>query len=332
MKKIRLFLKNNFKLLIALIVGIAISGTCVYATSIQFDSNKVSFDNTSANLTKNGVAVTNVRDAIDALYEKSLCTNNPFNIGDYVSYTPTATSYDVTSTGVSGATGTLNPSELNLWRVIKINPNCTVEVVSEYVSTTNITFTGKDGYLNYVYILNEIAKQYADENHTYTLDPTTAPDGAYRNFGYDGATLQITNTTRIDNTTLGASGGLWYQKPVGLNGEESFGGGDQGFTTDLKLLSDAGVSIAAYAKGTTTPTAYWIDSRMYKWDDASTWSFVARRMNASGLPGGGSLYSYSSSSFTSSSDGGYAVRPVVTLKSGLSVSGQGTSDSPYVIN
>ncbi|MBR3660678.1 MAG: hypothetical protein IKN63_02110 [Bacilli bacterium] len=338
MQKIKKILKRNIKLLITLILGIIIPIIGVYASTIYYNGNEVGYSN--ANLTKNGQVVTNVQDALDALYNKAtdpsygedVCTTSPFKLGDYVSYMPTSTSYSPNTSLRGDATAvTINPSELTLWRVIKINPNCTVEVVSEYVSTSTVQFKNKTGYLNYVYVLNEIAKQYADSSHTYTLDPASAPNGAFRNVGYDGATLQITNTTRIDNTSLGASGGLWYQKSTGLNGEESLGGGDQGFTTDLKLLSDAGVSIAAYAKGTTTPTEYWLASRSYTWNSTTDWGFAARSVRSYGYVGGYYLYDWDGSSFTSYLSN-RAVRPVITLKSGLTVSGAGTSASPYVIN
>ena len=56
-------------------------------------------------------------------------------VGDYVSMTPTATSYTPPSsiTGYAGLQNTLNPSELNLWRVIKVNDDGTVEMVSDNV-------------------------------------------------------------------------------------------------------------------------------------------------------------------------------------------------------
>lgn len=87
------------------------------------------------------------------------------SVGQYVSMTPTSTSYPVPST--SGASGqSINPSELKLWRIIKVNSDGTVDCVSEYVSSKTIKFAGADGYKNYVGVLNEIAKAYM--NNTYT--------------------------------------------------------------------------------------------------------------------------------------------------------------------
>ena len=262
------------------------------------------------------------------------CSNSPFQVGDYIDMTPTATTFtpNTTYTGYNSTQSAMNPSELNVWRVIKINSDCTVEVVSEYVSSVNVYFRDKVGYMNYIWYLNEIAKQYA--NTTYTLNPSTAPTGAFRNVGYDKEkqTAKITDSTRIDDTTLGASGGAWYQKTTSLNKEESKGGGDDGFTKYLNLLSDAGVSLVAYKKNTTTATSYWLASRLFSWNSASNWYFGARYVNNNGRVGYSSLYYWNNSSFNAYSDY-YAVRPIITLKSGLTTSsGNGTSSSHYQLS
>ena len=343
-------IKNNSKIIIAFIVGLIFSGVAVYATTYAFAGNNVSFDNTTANLTKqNGDPVETIQDALEAIYRKvpPTCSNSPFQVGDYIDMTPTSTSFtpDRTLTGLedydtfkgnaAGTTtvaGTLNPSELSVWRVIRINGDCTVEVVSEYASSVYVKFASKVGYQNLVYYLNEIAKQYA--NTTYTLDPSNAntPDGAFRNVGYDGQTKQITNTTRIDDTTLGASGGAWYQKTTSMNGEESLGGGDQGYITDLKLMEDAGISHVAYKYNTTTPTPYWLASRRFRWNSTSSWYFSGRVASDSGYIDGSNHYSWSSSSFSTYSNNN-AVRPIVTLKSNIThSSGSGTEASHYTLS
>ena len=58
-------IKNNSKLLLGIIIGIAISGTGVYAT-ILYASSDVGYDNTGS-----GMSATNVQDALDELYTKS---------------------------------------------------------------------------------------------------------------------------------------------------------------------------------------------------------------------------------------------------------------------
>jgi len=72
MKKIPSFLKKNLKVIIALIVGAVVSGLVVYGVAgYAYESSDVYFDNTNANLTLNGEAVTTVQGALDALYKKA---------------------------------------------------------------------------------------------------------------------------------------------------------------------------------------------------------------------------------------------------------------------
>lgn len=66
MKRIKKFLLGNIKTVVAFILGIIISGTTIYAATILFASDQVSYDNTSS-----GMTATNVQGAIDELYEKA---------------------------------------------------------------------------------------------------------------------------------------------------------------------------------------------------------------------------------------------------------------------
>lgn len=75
---------------------------------------------------------------------------NKLKIGDFVSYTPNSTSYKVTVADTESANNkeriifdrTINPSELNLWRMIRKNDDGTVDVVSEYVSKEKVALRG----------------------------------------------------------------------------------------------------------------------------------------------------------------------------------------------
>ncbi len=61
MKKV---IKNNYKIIIGIIIGIILSVTTVYAVEAYIESSKVSFDNKHTK-------TNNVQDAIDELYERS---------------------------------------------------------------------------------------------------------------------------------------------------------------------------------------------------------------------------------------------------------------------
>ena len=64
MKKISKFIKNNYKFLIGVIVGLLLSGTGVYAANTIYSKN-VTYDNSNS-----GLSATNVQDALDETYTK----------------------------------------------------------------------------------------------------------------------------------------------------------------------------------------------------------------------------------------------------------------------
>ncbi len=113
------------------------------------------------------------------------------SLGDYVSYqVPEIYRYTDTNKTGSNTKQKIDSSELNLWRVLKINNDGTVDLISEYTSSINIAFEGETGYLNLVGYLNELAKIY--ENSYYTVGS--------RHFGYNGQTEYITDTSKFTTT------------------------------------------------------------------------------------------------------------------------------------
>lgn len=87
-------------------------------------------------------------------------------IGDYVNYTPdSADSYYVPEK-VSGesASQTISQEDLN-WRVLSINNNGTVDLISDLPTSTSIILGKGYGYNNGVYFLNDITKKlYSNSN------------------------------------------------------------------------------------------------------------------------------------------------------------------------
>ena len=164
-------MKKRIKQVIGVIIGIIIGiSTTVGATTI-FNSKDITYssDKTSK---------TNVKDSLDELYNKTgkcpegqYCYTEPLGLsdkvelGDYIRMTPTSTSYTV-SKDLTGYTSdqTINPSELNIWRVISKNEDGTIDVVSEYINGFMI-FKGKTGYMNFVGTLQQIAAQYTNEKY-----------------------------------------------------------------------------------------------------------------------------------------------------------------------
>ncbi len=239
-------------------------------------------------------------------------------LGDYVRMTPTSTNYTIT-TAMTGydSNQTINPSELNLWRVISLNVDGTMDLVSEYTSSTDVYFKGKTGYQNLVSSLNQIASQYTNSKYTT----------ASRHMGYNGQTGTITDTSALDSTT--APWGSSTSETTSAS-DEAKGAGDQGYQKDYDLLKKALGTTVANKAGTTTAKSYWLASR-YFYYSSTKWDFIDRAVNTNGGLDGSNLYYYNSSSFATDSDSA-AIRPIITLKSGLTPSGSGTGEDPYVLN
>ena len=334
MKKI---IKNNIKVIIAFIAGIIISGAGVYAVTVA--SSAVSYDNTSS-----GASATTVKAALDELYKKAIeninvndvnfgmksedyvtgdCTAPPFNEGDYIRLTPTKTSFKIPKS-LTGYTSvqTINPSELTLWRVIKKN-SCNVEVVSEYTSSTTVSFRGTTGYRNFVGTLNIIASAY--ENPTYTVGS--------RMMGYDGQTLFLSDLSAFDGTTNTAPSTTGTSTPTSGTGAEYSGGvlGDTLYLKDYLLVKNVYGNVIANKVGTTTATSYWLSSRRFGYSSAMNFYFNGRYVMPSGSVSNYYLRNFNSSWSTVAVS--FSVRPILTLKSGVTKkSCSGTSSNPYILN
>ena len=267
----------------------------------------------NARLKIDGIAIYNSNDERDnsALVAAPLAT---LTLGAYVSMTPTKSSYttDTSKTGYSSSQ-TINPQELNLWRVISVNDDGTVEMISEHVSSIAIYFGGQTGYQNLVGYLNVLASQY--ENSTYTKSS--------RHFGYNGQTEYITDTSKFTNPAP-------WTSPTGSSTVESQGGGDKLYTTDYDLVNTVlGTRVATKPGG--NGASYWVASRYYSYSSSTDYRWFGRNVNASGPMSFDILYRYLSSSFVE--DNNYnSLRPIVVLKSGLKYYGLGTENNPIEIS
>ena len=234
------------------------------------------------------------------------------SLGSYVKMTPTKSSYttDTSKTGYTEAQ-TINPQELNLWRVISINNDGTVDVVSEHVSSIEIYFQGQTGYLNFVGYLNVLASQY--ENSTYTKGS--------RHFGYNGQTEYITDTSKFTNSAP------WTCSTGGsCNPVESQGGGDELYTKDYNLVKSV-LGTAWASKPNGDKYWYWMASRYYNYSSTTSWHWNGRHVDPAGDVYSDSLYGNPSSYSRNNS-----LRPILTLKSGLKYTGSGTEADPYVLS
>ena len=319
MKRIR---KNIFGFIIGalLFTGISVYAlNKIYATSVDVDTTNISELNSGSTL----------NDALNGLYKKTENTNCPSGykcftkkstpeVGDYIKMKPTSTSYttDKSKTGDTG-TQTINPSELDTWRVIKVNSDGTIEVVSENISSTAVYFRGQVGYKNLVGYLNVLANQY--QNSKYTIKA--------RHMGYNGQTEYLTDTaSTVDSTTP-----PWKCSTGGsCNPVESKGGGDTLYQNDTNLVKNAIGTLVASPKGGSSDD-YWLASRYYSYSSSTIWYYGGRVIGSGGSVYGSSLYNYRSGFRVY--DHSHRLRPILTLKSGISYTpARGTSDDPFVLS
>ena len=312
--------RKYIKLISGIIIGVLLSATGVYAVTTIGNGSDITYSNKDSKLSS-----TTAQDALDEIYalghrcpDDHTCfkKKDTLALGDYVKMTPTKSSY-TTSTSKTGytSTQTINPQELNLWRVISINSDGTVNIISEHVSSTAVYFRGQKGYQNLVGYLNVLASQY--ENSTYTKGS--------RHFGYNGQTEYITDTSKFTNPAPWTCSTGESCNPV-----ESQGGGDKLYTKDYNLVKNVlGTTVASKPDG--TESYYWMASRIYRYSSAASYGWYVRYVNLSGVVRLSNLYYYDSSSFYSYNDFN-SLRPILTLKSGLKYSGIGTEAYPMEIS
>ena len=319
MKRIR---KNIFGFIIGalLFTGISVYAlNKIYATSVDVDTTNISELSSGSTL----------NDALNGLYAKANSTACPSGykcyekkstpeVGDYIKMTPTSTSF-TTDTAKTGYTSIqiINPSELNIWRVIRVNSDGTIDVVSENVSSIAVYFKGQTGYKNLVGYLNELASKYTNPKYVQST----------RHMGYNGQTQYLTDTaSTVDSTATTAP----WTSSTGSSTVESKGGGDTLYTTDTNLVQNAlGTLVANNTSG--TASNYWLASRYYKYSSSTSWDYIGRRVYTDSSVGSYDLYSYYSGFSTSS----YCsrLRPILTLKSGISYTpATGRSDDPFVLS
>ena len=326
MKKIINFIKDYA---FGFIIGaLLFTGISVYALNTLHSKNFIVDASKIDSLSEDAT----VQEVIEDLYKKDYCPSKykcykmhlTPEVGDYIKMTPTSTSY-TTDTSKTGYTSTqkINPSELDTWRVIKVNSDGTIEVVSENISSTAVYFKGQTGYKNFVGYLNELANQY--QNTKYTIKA--------RHMGYNGQTEYLTDTANtVDSTATTAP---WTCSTGGsCSPVESQGGGDTLYTNDTDLVKNAIGTLAATTKRGGL-ALYWLASRVYYYSNygiSSIWYYNGRYINSSGSGiGNYGLYRYDGG-FSVSSSGG-RLRPILTLKSGISYTAAlGTSDDPFVLS
>ncbi len=122
-------------------------------------------DATAEDIIKGKIAWVNGNKVVGTYTSPTSSISNPsialvekVELGDYISYTPSKTSYTISKEDTGGTLDyNLNPSELNVWRVIRENEDGTLEIISNYVSSINFWLTPDCDYKS---LLTKIAQQY----------------------------------------------------------------------------------------------------------------------------------------------------------------------------
>ena len=309
--------KDIFFILLGMILSVG-----VVSASKVLGSNII-YDNSNSTLNS-----TNIQDSIDELVEKSedFCPHKYMcyeakktpEVGDYVIMTPTLDKFrlDESYDGFGGQY--LNLKELNLWRVLRVNKDGTIEMISEYASTIPVVFYGMVGYQNYLGALNIVASKY--ENDKYTIGS--------RYPGYtDDQTEFITDTTYF--TTISAP----WKSTTESSQYESFGGGCENYD-DYNLIKEVLGTTVAYEYGTSSPIVYLYGSRSYSVFSSSYssgWNFYTKYIYTDGTYYNNTLYYNSGGRYSSTTASG-RIRPIVILRNDIDFTPSlGTLDAPFVL-
>ncbi len=339
-------IKRRISFIIGLIIGLAVP-SLVFAATILYSGDEVSYDNSVS-----GLSSTQVQDALDELY--LLCRGDTINkntvgsirkslirrmkVGDYFTLEPDNSSYTVSkeNTGYS-EDQEIKPNELNLWRVINVNDNGTMDAVSEYVSSDIVNFSGVVGYSNLVGGLQEIANQYKKDGYTSRA----------RIIGFNDQTSTIINKSAFDGTT--PSDLFEVDDNTTGTGAEVMNGeyGDTLYLKDYLLVSDlykndknvdnyCESGLCAYTVDTNVKGNYWLASRGRDIStDPKIAYYTGRNIDDEGnllhnnLLRGYNLDEYSWDDYTSYN----ALRPIITLYSNIGIKGgKGSKDEPYTLD
>jgi len=252
---------------------------------------------------------------VSATYnKKAIIANNNVAIGAYIAYMPSSTSYKVyeTDTGDYNEDGDtadyqeFNPSQTTLWRVM-YNNNGQLDIVSAD-SVGDLSLYGATGYAKAVDTLNNLGNAYV--NTTY------ATSG--RHIGSTSESVGTINTTTYPLTVENT----YSQDNIGLPYHDTL------YEIDVNQLKNNNM---LHSSGYT-----WLASRnFYRGTGESCFRIYCIHANGNVIESN-YLYVVETPVWggdVSSQAKSYGVRPVVSLKSEIRITGgSGTSADPYTIS
>ena len=237
-------------------------------------------------------------------------------VGEYVRIVSSKDKFKI-DTSKTGYTGDLQkeikPSEVTMYRVIKVNQDKTIDIAAVNCANDNVYFSGETGYLFYVGYLNVIANSFSNSNYVLKT----------RMIGYNGQTGVIEDKSMFKNTAP-------WTKSTNDNSYEKQGGGDILQASDLELIKNVFGSLYA-TKVSGEACSYYLGSRYYYYRNSNSYYWSVRVVENTGKEDFKDIYSYSNRKFHDDV-ASYSVRPILTLKKDIiGVKGDGTFDAPYLL-
>ena len=279
------------------------------------------------------------------------------SVGDYVAYTPdTVSNYTgLGSSETEKAGSTSNPADgipqdtTLTWRILSINDDGSVDLVSTKPTSTEVYFKNSIGFNNGVYLLNDLcASLYSNTELGVTARSMNLMDiesklnatgiAARDAYTYDGTqygntktytSAQIPDIFDHVGTSLAERNKPYYNTPTTLTHtqkdsidiEQTYY--NFGSTTPTEYFDDSTFYELVFGTG----TYYWLASR-YADCNASRACFGLRFVNSAALRGNDLFYSNGAANSHY-----YFVRPVVSLGSDIQISRDGgTADSPRTLS
>ena len=228
-----------------------------------------------------------------------------FKVGDYVymvptmnnAYTPTTDSSSPYYTGTNNP-GSITPSELDTWVIIR-NDSTGIEMVSLNVSSTAISFYGQVGYKNLVGALNEIARQYTNEN--------------------------FVDTSKIRH--MGDLPGSSIEQCDDLCGSDIYYEMDTNLVKSAMKIRGTETLVASEPKGNLLD--YFLASRLNYQNVGLGQTVCFRYIGTSGGISDRDIWNKNYGNAAKNSN----IRPILTLKEGVvaSATGDGSEDNPWVL-
>ena len=281
-------------------------------------------------------------------------------VGDYVAYTSDTdnTVYSLSSEYTGYASSQTISKENLSWRILSINENGTVDLISSGPTSGTIGLTDAVGYNNGVYLLNDIsAKLYSNNSlkvtarsiniediekhmnekgleyvHSYSVgglkwgETMTYTSSSYRYYPnlYAKENGSGINTTKVKTDGIGQSDSYYAEAT-----KETYSqAGSQGLTItqtyyDRTMTKDYYDSEVFYNLIHNAGNEYWLASRhVSPYTNTIDANFGLRRVSNSSLGGRDLFYS----SINVNLGDAYCLRPLVSLKSNIKIgSGDGKS-------